>query len=260
MRLSGTVFSKVLEMDTGITIVTPNDLKMDGEYKAAYLLHGLCGNNKTWLDYSMLPFYAAAGNTVYIMPEVGRSFYSDMKYGARYFTYITEELPEICKNIFHIASEPENTVIVGGSMGGYGALKCALSRPDQYGACGAFSSCCLFLKEGLEEMRNAGMRREYEEKFGAQLTADFYSIFGSSLEWTPHADILELAAKARSGGWMPKLYLTCGTRDPFYQDHLRFCGELEKLPVDFTFEQWEAGHDFDYFNEALKKTIEKYSL
>lgn len=286
MRLSGTVFSKVLEMDTGITIVTPNDLKKDGEYKVAYLLHGVCGNNRTWLDYSMLPSYAAAGSTIYVMPEVGRSFYADMKYGFRYFTYITEELPEICRNQFHISAARENTVVMGGSMGGYGALKCALSKPEQYGACGAFSSCCLFLKDGLEELRASGMRREYTDNFGVQLTADFLSIFGDSMEWRPECDILELTRRAigKSGygkeegrkvqsgeirpngqavpspDGMPKIYLTCGTQDNFYQDHLKFSGELRKLGVRFEFEKWDAAHDFEYFNEALKKTVRKFSL
>ena len=37
-------------MDTGITIVTPNDLKLDGSYKVVYLLYGLCGNHINWLD------------------------------------------------------------------------------------------------------------------------------------------------------------------------------------------------------------------
>ena len=38
MRLSGTVYSNVLEMDTDITIITPNDLK-DEPYQVVYLLH-----------------------------------------------------------------------------------------------------------------------------------------------------------------------------------------------------------------------------
>jgi S-formylglutathione hydrolase FrmB len=125
MILRGNVFSKILEMDTGITIVTPNDFKMDGTYKVVYLLHGACGNNGTWADYSMLPVYANHGKTIYVLPEVARSFYTDMKYGFKYFSYITEELPNICKTVFNISADREDTAIIGGSMGGYGALNCA---------------------------------------------------------------------------------------------------------------------------------------
>ena len=40
MRLSGTVYSEVLEMDTDLTVITPNDLR-DAPYQVVYLLHGL---------------------------------------------------------------------------------------------------------------------------------------------------------------------------------------------------------------------------
>ena len=35
MRLSGSVYSKILDMDTGLTIVTPNKLR-EGKYKVVY--------------------------------------------------------------------------------------------------------------------------------------------------------------------------------------------------------------------------------
>ena len=36
MRLSGSVYSKILDMDTGLTIVTPNKLR-EGKYKVCLL-------------------------------------------------------------------------------------------------------------------------------------------------------------------------------------------------------------------------------
>ena len=259
MRLSGTVFSNTLGMDTDISLILPNKLKEEGSYRVAYVLHGLCGNNKTWLDYSLLPVYASGGDIIYILPEVQRSFYTDMKHGLRYYTYITEELPFICQNVFRISAKREDTMILGGSMGGYGALRCALSKPEQYGFCGAFSSGCLFLKEGMEETRKYGMRPEYQASFGEQLIQDFRAAFGEELCWSPDIDILELAGSVGKRGVQPRLYLTCGTKDPFYKDHKRFCKELDKLGLSYTFEEWEASHDFLYFNEAMRRAIERVS-
>ena len=246
MRLSGTVFSNILEKDTDITIITPNNLLNQKQYKVAYVLHGLCGNSKTWLDYSMLSTYAMEGNTIYILPDAERSFYCN-----QYFDYITEELPLICKNIFSISSHRDDTIILGSSMGGYGALLCALSKPQQYGICGAFSSCCLLLKQGLYDMKQNSIK--YQQQFGKQLINDFTTIFGESL-------ILENAKKARKQNILPQIYLTCGTNDAFYKDHLHFCNELKNINIPFSFEQWNAQHDFIYFNEAIKKMITKYSL
>lgn len=256
MRLNGSVFSQTLQMDTGLTIVTPNVPRPS--YKVVYLLHGLCGNHQSWLDYSMLPMYAMAGSTIYIMPEAGRSFYHDMAHGFRYFTYLTEELPEICQNLFHISARREDTAIMGSSMGGYGALRCALSRPDRYGMCAAFSSGCLQLRDGLAELRENGMRQAFIDSFGEQLVADFRAIFGEDYKWKPEYDLIELAKKNRDA--LPELYLTCGTEDYFYQDHLRFCEQLRKADVPFTFEEWRAQHDFIYFNDALQKAIEQFGL
>ncbi len=259
MRFCGTVFSKVLEMDTGLTVVAPNELR-DGAYKVAYLLHGACGDSRTWLDYSLLPVYASGGDTVYILPEAGRSFYADMVHGFRYFTYITQELPRLCENLFRISARREDTVVMGGSMGGYGALKCALTYPERYGRCAAFSSGCLFLNEGLAALRKDGVTEEFIKSFGEQLPHDFSAIFGADFAPSDAGDLPTLAQKAKSRGTLPQLYLTCGTQDPFFADNLRFCDMLKKEGVALDFEQWPARHDFLYFNDALKKAIDRFGL
>lgn len=260
MILRGNVYSNTLEMDTGITIVAPNEFEMDNKYKVAYLLHGLCGNNGTWADYSMLPVYAASGNTIFIMPEVARSFYTDMKYGFNYFSYITEELPSICKSIFNISSVREDTAIIGGSMGGYGALKCALSKPEQYGMCGAFSSACLFLKDGLNNQRKHGSEPEFISTYGEKLIEDFIYAFGANLEWNPKDEILELAKGISNNKFKPIIYAACGTEDFLQKDNEKFKNKMQTLDFDFTYEEWEGTHDFKFFDQALKKAIDKFIL
>lgn len=260
MRFRGTVYSKTLDMDTSVTVVAPNRLKREGEYKVAYLLHGLCSDSGFWLDYSMLPYYANLRDTVYIMPQVGRSFYSDMKHGFDYFTYITEELPKICKNLFRISAKREDTAVLGVSMGGYGALKCALTKPEQYGSCAAFSSACLFMREAMAETAEKGITQGFIDAFGRQLPRDFAAIFGDDLNCPPECDLPELAKRAAGAGAKPKIYMTCGTRDPFYEDNLKFCKLLDDCGLQYEFESWDAEHDFECFNDALKKAIEKLEL
>lgn len=71
MLLEGNVFSGTLELNTGIAVVSPNHLNVGGNYKVAYLLHGLGGNNRDWIDFTMLPVYANEYDTIFVMPEVG---------------------------------------------------------------------------------------------------------------------------------------------------------------------------------------------
>jgi putative tributyrin esterase len=256
MILRGHVFSKILEMETGITVVTPNDFQSGGTYQVVYLLHGLCGRSGDWADYTMLPAYARDYQVIFVMPEVARSFYTDMKYGQSFFSYITKELPTICKSVFKIAANREDTAVIGASMGGYGALKCALTKPEQYGYCAALASACLFLKEGLDYQRTAGGTEELKAAYGAQLINDFQSIFGEQLDWNCRDEILELAKKINGQPLKPKIFAACGTEDFFHGDNSRFRKEMEQLDIDFTYEEWPGGHDWVFFNEALRKALQ----
>ena len=97
--------------------------------------------------------------------------------------------------------------------------------------------------------------------WGVQMPRDFAAIFGDDLTWTPENDLLALAERAKaSGSPLPTLYLTCGRQDGFYPDHERFLQSLAGLGIDATFEHWDGVHDFPYFNEALRRTIERFSL
>ncbi len=178
-----------------------------------------------------------------------------MKYGFRYFSYITEELPDICKQVFQISAKREDTAIIGASMGGYGALKCALSKPEQYGWCCAFSSPCLFLKEDLEDFKTKGNTKDFISIFGEQLIRDFQSIFGEGYAWNPEDDIIELAKKVSCQSIKPKIYSSCGTEDPFYSYNRRFRDEMTALDPEYTYEEWPGSHDWNFFNEALRKGL-----
>lgn len=95
-----------------------------------YLLHGLSDNHSCWLRRTAVDRYAEEYGIAVVMPEVQRSFYCDMAHGPAYFTYIADELPQICQRLFRLSDKREDTFIAGNSMGGYGALKAALSRPE----------------------------------------------------------------------------------------------------------------------------------
>lgn len=136
-------------------------------------------------------------------------------------------------------------------MGGYGALKAALSRPEQYGMCGAFASGCLFLKE-LDDQRRTARNRNLSNGTEKNLSKDFISVFGENLEWRPEYEVLELAQKTASGTHKPVIYVTCGKngRTP---SHARFDKEMKRLDLNFTYEEWQRATRLPFFNLSLKK-------
>jgi putative tributyrin esterase len=58
-----------------------------------------------------------------VMPRVDRSFYLNEAHGNKYWTFLSEELPEVVRGSFRISTRREDTFVAGLSMGGYGAMK-----------------------------------------------------------------------------------------------------------------------------------------
>ncbi|MDR0410943.1 MAG: acetylesterase [Treponema sp.] len=260
MILQGSVYSEALAMRTGLNVFIPDALEGREDYRVIYLLHGLHGDSRMWFENTMAAVFAKSGDAVIVAPEVGRSFYADMKHGYRYWTYVSGELPGICRRIFNISAKPEDTGVIGCSMGGYGALKTALAKPMDFGFCGAIAPACLFFDEILKKLRlNA-------EEYGASspeaeaLLNDFRNIFGEDLQYTASDLILELAKKAASAQIKPKIYTACGTQDGLLEENRRFDAEMRKLPFDWTYEEWNGAHDWLFFNAALEKALKNWGV
>jgi len=103
---------------------------------------------------------------------------------------------------------------------------------------------------------------------GDRLINDFHVIFGPDLEWREGDDVAALARKAatargaaaaqgiESAPAAPRIYLCCGTEDPFLADNRRFATELAGLGLDARFEEMPGGHDFAFFDASLKRALE----
>lgn len=75
----------------------------------------------------------------------GAGFYVDAttpKFAHNYnmYSYVTKELPEVIDSNF--AVDGSRKAVFGHSMGGHGALICALKNPGMYKSCSAFSAIC----------------------------------------------------------------------------------------------------------------------
>ena len=102
-------------------------------------------------------------------------------------------------------------------MGGYGALRIALSAPERFGAAFAMSP--------LVDLARAITRGN-----SAITPEEMRNVFGDPDEQPARGnDLLALARQARTGDNPPRIAITCGTEDLLYHDAVYFCGELEKM-------------------------------
>ena len=186
-------------------------------YPVLYLLHGLCGDHRTWLANTNLEHLAQNSNLAIVMPDGGRGFFTDMVHGMRYGAFFADELPEIVASIFPVSSKREECFVAGASMGGYGALRLALSVPERFGAAFAMSP--------LVDLTRAITRGN-----SAITAEEMRNVFGDPEEQPARGnDLLTLARRARISDFPPRIYIGCGTEDLLHHDAVYFCGELEKL-------------------------------
>lgn len=259
MILRTSFYSDILEMETAVSILVPKSSlpprKNNSDSRpVVYLFHGMCGRSEDWLNYTLLPLYAERDHAIFVMPEVGRSFYCDMAHGQKFFTYVRDELPKLVGSLFQISKSREETAVMGASMGGYGALKCALSAPDRYGFCAAFSSACLFFDSELTALRQNGPTPEQRAQFGDQMFRDLQGIFGTDFRPGP-LDDLSLLAPHVPILMRPRIDLACGLGDFYLPQNRRFRTLLNSLGYGITLEEREGNHDWVFFNAALERAL-----
>jgi S-formylglutathione hydrolase FrmB len=254
MILRGDFSSETLHSTTNIQVLIPEQAKEP--FRVVYLLHGLHGDQGTWLDNTELAIYGKKYNAIFVMPEVGRSFYTNLKYGRRYYDFVSDELPRLCRKVFNISAKREDTAVMGCSMGGYGSLRLALSKPDQFGFCGAISSACLYFQAILDNLRKDPGPWLATGPEAQEILTDLCTIYGDGLEYRKDYDVVELARNFPANAPRPKIYATCGLEDDLRKDNINFAEVMKSTPLDFVYEEWTGGHEWYFFNEALKKTLE----
>ena len=98
--------------------------------KTLFLLHGYTGSAYNWVPEHLATLY----NFAVVMPNGENGFWIDgLATGRQYGAFLGEELPAYLQKTFRLAMTPEETCIMGLSMGGYGALRAALAYPQRFG-------------------------------------------------------------------------------------------------------------------------------
>ena len=251
----GTIYSRAMLQDTSFNVILPHDGRRyiwKEPPKTLILLHGLSDSAATWIRRTAIERYAERYNLAVIIPEVQRSWYQDMVYGVRAFQYITEEVLDIASKMFHISTKREDVMIAGLSMGGYGALRCALEASDRFAYCGAFS--------GAYDLKD--MYRMATEPGGDSvlegLAEDYGAIFGEGKEVPAESEISDIIQKASKKKELPKVYMICGTEDFLYQQTCETRKLCEKYLPEFVYEEWPGHHEWDMWDEAIERMLKLF--
>lgn len=229
----------------------PEQASQAHKVPALYWLSGLTCNDENFSQKAGAFELAAALGMAIIMPDtspreaniLGEGDAYDLGTGAGFYlnatqapwstsyqmyTYITEELPRIIQSNFAVN---DKSSISGHSMGGHGALICALRNPGKYASVSAFAP-----------ITSPSLCPWGQKAFTAYLGSDETTW----AQWDAH----QLVQSNHAQGITPQtLLIDQGSSDPFFPDQLmpqlfnNSCAALG-YPLDY---RERPGYDHSYY-------------
>ena len=241
-------FSEALGKQTEVYVVIPQksnngeigigSAKGADKYKCLYLLHGHSDDHTIWMRRTSIERYATEYGICVVMPCGDRSFYTDMKYAMKYYTFVSKELPAVICEMFQVSDQREDNFIAGNSMGGYGALKVALKECDRFCAAAALSP--------VTDLKFIQQERWMDL---------FHMIFGDTEEIPESEQILPLLEAKKDDPNRPRIFLGVGRDDFLYDDSTAFREKIETLDYDFTYRESEGEHNGVFWDEYIQYAL-----
>lgn len=240
-----TIDSKVLERETQLDVILPEAARGQiGMHSTSanacptlYLLHGMSDDHTIWQRRTSIERYAAQYGLAVVMPTTDLGWYTDMYEGEPYFSYISQELPAICRDLFpQMSTRREDTWAAGLSMGGYGALKCALCAPNTFSRGVSLS--------GAPDITHMPDEGYWQDIFGpkGQIAGSFNDLFA--------------AASQMPAAQRPPLFMWCGTEDFLLDSNRAFRDHLLRLGYDVTYSESEGCHQWEWWDLHIQAALQ----
>jgi S-formylglutathione hydrolase FrmB len=223
------------------------------KFQTIWLLHGGSGDDCDWVNYTSVLRHAEANKVAVVMAGAHNSFYVDMAHGGKYFTFFTEELPRVCQAMFPLSGKREDNFVAGLSMGGNGAMRMALKRPDLYNTALCMSGVTPTPREITDP---DGMFRG--KRPGPAMTTLMEDIYGdlSKLEGSDE-DMYKVASQnVLEGKQLPNFLFGCGDKD-FALPGVQYAYEfLKNLGYNTSLEIIPGyAHEWDFWDLYVRKAI-----
>ena len=250
-------FSTALRMSTTFNVILPQTASRsqigiagaggvpERGWPTLYLLHGLSDDETIWMRRTSIERYVAPLGLAVVMPRVDRSWYADTNSGLAYWTWVSEELPNLCESMFRLSNRREDRFVAGLSMGGYGAFKLGLSLPERYAAAASLSGAVM-APDYFKQPRDPAVLPELRAIFG-----DLEAVAGSD------NDLTTLARRTVEAGDPPILYQCCGTGDFLYDQNVRFRDFAKEIGLEVIYEEHpDDVHEWGYWDRMIQRVLQ----
>ena len=235
-------YSDVLGRSVEADVILPKTSPGEENIKTLFLLHGMTDDHTIWQRRTSIERYADEMHIAVVMPTTQLAFYANTHAGERWFDYISDELVHAVRRMFpKLSRRREDTFVAGLSMGGFGALKCALLKPETFSRCTVLSGA---LEAEVLSQNPMPLGRPFcwEDVFGPR-----ENIPGSE------NDLFHAATQLKEN--RPEIRMWCGTEDPLYPMNLKMRDHLRKLGYKLSFHDSPGDHTWKYWNREIQSAL-----
>jgi S-formylglutathione hydrolase FrmB len=221
-------------------------------YPVVYALHGLFESSQFWQRRGLAPILDDLWAR-HVLPEFvvvavdgGNSFFLNSPQGA-YEDLVTKDAIAYAESTYRVRRERAGRALFGVSMGGYAALRIALSHPELFAAAATHSAMLL-----------SGPPRPGQGADPYQLAA-FARVFGEPPDlalWKAN-DPLDWAQKATASS-TPALSFDCGDHDRYGlgAGHEELHRRLQARGIAHEFALRPGDHGYEYVRSVLPSSLE----
>ena len=248
-----TLHSAALGRDVACAVHLPPSYAEGAKtYPVVYALHGLFESSQFWQRRGLAPILDDLWAR-HVLPEFvvvavdgGNSFFLNSPQGA-YEDLVTKDAIEYAESTYRVRRERAGRALFGVSMGGYAALRIALSHPELFAAAATHSAMLL-----------SGPPRPGQGADPYQLAA-FARVFGEPPDlalWKAN-DPLDWAQKATPSS-VPALSFDCGDHDRYGlgAGHEELHRRLQARGIAHEFALRPGDHGYEYVRSVLPSSLE----
>ncbi len=241
-------FSHALGMNTVADVIVPQAIDCGNQkpLPVLWLLHGMFGNHADWTRRTAIERYVAPYGIAVVMPSAYNSMYVDMAHGGKFYTYISQELPQLMRSFFNFSDQREANFIAGLSMGGAGSMLMGLANPQQYSAIGCLSA------GAINRTPDAQKHPHHIAVYGEEPIEGTYK--------DPYHSARQIIL---TGAPAPRIYHACG-KDDFLlasaHETRDFFQAIPGNPFDYTYEEDKGAHTWSYWDTHIQHFIQFLNL
>ncbi|MEM7680616.1 MAG: alpha/beta hydrolase family protein [Planctomycetota bacterium] len=210
-----------------------------------YLLHGYTDDASGWTRYTSVCRYARDRGLALIMPEAQNGWYTTADNGPDYAKYVLEDVVGFAERVFPVRKDRAGRAIGGLSMGGYGALRLGLARPDMFASIHSHSGALLIGS-------NPTTPQEHDPDPGLRLR-----LFGEDPTGTDHdLNVWAQRTAALPEADRPAIRVDCGRDDFLFEHSQAYSRTLADLGVAHENHVEDGDHDWGYWDRHIPAALD----